>query len=901
LIALPATATAGHAQNPGRQGATRPAAPGAPPRLTIAASRITNGPPTIDGRLDEAVWQAAPIAADFVQQRPNPGAQATERTEARVLYDDDAVYIGMRMYTDDPASIATAIARRDYTGYTDWAQVMIDSHYDRRTAFRFGVNPSGVQKDALEYDDGRGEDVSWDAVWEAAAHTDSLGWTAELRIPLSQLRFTTHGRGATASDSSSAPGQRWGIDFIRDIARLNERDYWAPLPADGSRMVSVFGDLTGLAGLSAPRRLELLPYSLASVTNAPTIPNDPFFHQNDVNTKLGADLKYGITGDLTLTATVNPDFGQVEADPSVVNLTAFETFFPEKRPFFVEGSDLFEFDIGFPFNDPSFNFGNDQPFYSRRIGRAPQGGVPDSAVHVDSPEASTILGAVKLSGKTARGWTLGFMDALTRRERADYTGPAGQVLSTPIEPLTNYAVARVRKDFRQGESTLGGIATSADRSIDGSTLSFLPAHSYTAGLDGLHRFGSGNYQLTSSVLGSYVRGDPTAISLIQSAAGHYYQRPDASYLDFDPARTSLGGFAASAEVEKIAGGHWRWELAGHARSPGFSMNDMGFEQSTDWLLEGALLQYVDFEPSKHVRNWDLYTLHLAGWSFGGERRTTNLGVGGDITLLNNWGGYFNAVHQFSALSIDALRGGPALITPAYNALSFGINSDPRKPINVQLFGNVLYEDETARRTFYVEPDLSIRPSGRFEFTVGPYVEWNRNPWQYVAQLPALGDTRYLFARIDQTTAALTLRARYSLTPTLSFQFYGQPFISAGKYSEFKDVADPRAERFDDRFHTFTGSELSYDESAGAYGVDLDADGASDFGFGNPNFNVKQFRSTAVVRWEYRPGSTLFVVWSQGRSHFAPTGNFELGHDTRQLFDAPATNVLLVKLNYWLSL
>lgn len=898
LLAIAASSPAGGAQTPTtRTGTRQPSASGAS-RLTIAAARITGDAPTIDGRLDEAAWRSAPVAADFVQQRPSPGAPATERTEARVLYDGDAVYIGMWLYTDDPSGIATAIARRDYTGYSDWAQVMIDSHHDRRTAFRFAVNPSGVQKDALEYDDGHGEDVSWDAVWQAAAHTDSAGWTAEFRIPLSQLRFTTHSRGG---DGSALDSQTWGIDFLRDIARLSERDYWAPLPADGSRMVSVFGDLTGLSGLSAPRRLELLPYSLASVTNAPSIANDPFFHQNDLSTKLGADLKYGLTGDLTLTATVNPDFGQVEADPSVVNLTAFETFFPEKRPFFVEGSDLFEFDIGFPFNDISFNSGSDRPFYSRRIGRAPQGGVPDSAVYVDAPEASTILGAVKLSGKTARGWTLGFMDALTRKEQADYTGPAGQKLRSPIEPLTNYAVARVRKDFRQGESGLGGIITAADRSIDGSTLSFLPSHAYTAGLDGLHRFGSGNYQFTGSVLGSYVRGDRTAISLVQSSAGHYYQRPDASYLDFDPDRTSLAGFAASADVRKLAGGHWRWQLAGHARSPGFDMNDMGFEQSTDWLLEGALLQYVDFQPSRHVRNWDLYALQMSGWSFGGERRTTNFGGGGDITLLNNWGGYFNVVHQFSALSIDALRGGPALVTPAYDALSFGINSDPRKPVNVQLYGNVLYEGETSRRSFYVEPDLSVRPSGRFEFTVGPYVQWNRNPWQYVAQLPALGSTRYLFGRIDQTTAALTLRARYSLTPTLSFQLYGQPFISAGDYSEFREVADPRAEHFDDRFHTFTGSELAYDDSTAVYGVDFDADGTSDLRFRNPDFNVKQFRSTAVVRWEYRPGSTLFVVWSQGRSQYSPTGSFELGNDARQLFDAPATNVLLVKLNYWLSL
>jgi len=893
LVSIP---TAGSAQQATSRATVKVPATTTASRLTIAAQRIEGSPPSIDGRLDESVWQSAPVAADFVQQRPNPGAPATERTEARVLYDDDAIYIGMWLYTNDTSGIATAIARRDYTGFTDWAQVMIDSHHDRRTAFRFAVNPSGVQKDALEYDDGHGEDVSWDAVWHAAAHVDSAGWTAEFRIPLSQLRFTTH------SDSDAgARDQVWGIDFLRDIARLNERDYWAPLPADGSRMASVFGDLTGLSGLSAPRRLEILPYSLASVTNAPEDPDDPFFQQNDIGRKLGTDIKYGLTGDLTLTATVNPDFGQVEADPSVVNLTAFETFFPEKRPFFVEGSDLFEFDIGFPFSDRNVGFGNDQPFYSRRIGRAPQGGAPDSAVYTDSPEATTILGAVKLSGKTARGWTLGFMDALTRREMMDYTAPAGDRLRTAIEPLTNYGVARVRKDFRQGESGIGAIATATDRRIGDTGLNFLPSHAYTAGVDGLHRFGSGNYQLTGSVLGTYVRGDQDAIALVQSSAGHYYQRPDASYLDFDPSRKSLDGYAASAEVEKIGGGHWRWRVAGHARSPGFDMNDVGFEQSTDWLLEGTMLQYVDYQPGKHVRNWDFYATQLSGWSFGGERRTTSAGLGGDFTLLNNWGGYFNVVHEFSALSIDALRGGPALATPANDALGFGVFSDQRKPVNVQLYGNLLYEDGTSRRSFYVEPDLSVRPSGRFEFTVGPYIQWNRNPWQYIAQLPALGETRYLFGRIDQTTAALTLRARYSVTPTLSFQLYGSPFVSAGDYSEFREVAEPRAKHFDDRFHTFTGSELTHDESAGTYGVDLDSDGSVDLHFADPDFNVKQFRSTAVVRWEYRPGSALFVVWSQGRSQYSPTGNFDLGHDTRQLFQSPSTNVLLVKLNYWLSL
>ncbi|HEX5438904.1 MAG TPA: DUF5916 domain-containing protein [Gemmatimonadaceae bacterium] len=853
----------------------------------LRAVRVA-APPVIDGRLDEAAWATAPEATSFVQQRPDPGAAGTERTTARVLYDDHAIYVGMRMYTTDTATIASAVARRDYTGYSDWAQVMFDSHHDRRTAFRFAVNPAGVQKDALEYDDGQGEDVSWDGVWEAAAHIDSLGWTAEFRIPLSQLRFN-------ASDST----QVWGVDFIRDIARLNERDYWAPIPPDASKFVSAFGELVDLRDLRAPRRLEVLPYTLASVTNAPGVAGNPFLTQNDLGTKLGADIKYGLTGDLTLTGTANPDFGQVEADPSVVNLTAFETFFPEKRPFFIEGADLFQFNIGFPYS-LGFNFGNDQPFYSRRVGRAPEGSVPDSAAQSDVPEATTILGAAKLSGKTASGWSIGMLDAVTQRELARYTGPASERLDVPVEPLTNYTVARVRKDFREGQSAVGGIFTATDRRITSLALGNLPTFAYTAGLDARHRFGGGNYEASVSTLGTLVRGDAQAIAAIQTSPGHYYQRPDASYLTYDSTRTVLGGFATSAKLDKIGGGHWRWTVATHARSPGFDMNDLGFEQSTDWLLEGANLGYVDFEPSRHVLSWSVNLSELSGWSFGGERRATGGALNGSVNLVNNWGVSVNVGRSFSALSTDLLRGGPALRTPAMDFLDFSMNTDARKPVNVQLFGDVEGEPETGRHDGEISPILNVRPSGRWEFSLGPDLSWNVNPWQYVTQRPALGATQYLFGRIKQTTAALTLRARYSFTPTLSVQLYGEPFVSAGDYSAFKRVTNARAGSFDDRFHTFTPAELSYAGSTGNYQVDVNSDGTTDLTFGNPNFNIQQFRSTAVLRWEYRPGSTLFVVWQQGRSQFAPTGAFDLAHDARTLFRAPATNVLLIKLNYWLD-
>jgi hypothetical protein len=894
LISIAAGNAHGQCALPGT--ASGPRADGSARRV-IGAVRAS-APPELDGRLDDAVWQRAPVATGFVQQRPNPGAPATQRTEARVLYDDEAIYIAMRMEKTVPGPLAAAVARRDYTGFSDWAQIMIDSHHDRRTAFRFGVNPAGVQKDALEYDDGNGEDVSWDAVWQAATRIDSAGWTAEFRIPLSQLRFSGN---AGRADSAGTASQVWGIEFLRDVARLNERDYWAFIPPAGPGFVSCFGDLDGLRGLTPPRRLEMLPYTLASVTREPGTTANPFFERNDARASVGADFKYGLTSDLTLTGTVNPDFGQVEADPSVVNLSAFETFFPEKRPFFVEGSDLFQFDIGFPIGNRDFSFGNDQPFYTRRVGRAPQGGLPDSAVFADMPEAATILGAAKLSGKTAHGWSVGIMDALTQREMARYTGPGGARLDAPVEPLTNYTVARLKKDLRQGESAIGGIVTATHRNIGDDRLDFLTTDAYTAGLDGHHRFGGGNYQFTGSVLGTAVRGSSNAIALVQQSPGHYFQRPDASYLTYDPSRTSLSGAAASARLARIGGGHWRWTLAGHVRSPGFDMNDAGFEQSTDWIVQGALLQYLDFQPGRHVRDWNALVGEFSGWSFGGERRTTGAFLNAGLNLLNNWGAFLSVSQQFPALSIDALRGGPALRTPGRTSVSASIYSDARKPVSAELDGALGRESESGGRDASISTSVSVRPSGAMELSLGPSVSWNRNPWQYVTQRSALGTTHYVFGRIDQTTAALTLRARYSFTPNFSFQFYGEPFISAGAYEELKEVADPRAAHFADRFHTFTTSELSYDDGTRAYRIDLDGDDTPDLQLGNPDFNIKQFRSTAVMRWEYRPGSALFVVWSQGRSLFTPTGEFELGHDTRDLFGADATNILLVKLNFWLDM
>ncbi|MBI4541350.1 MAG: carbohydrate binding family 9 domain-containing protein [Gemmatimonadetes bacterium] len=863
--------------------ATRGPEPQASGPRVLEATRAAGARLTIDGRLDEALWAQAPVASDFIQIQPQAGSPATERTEVRVLYDDEALYVGARLYDSAPDSIVARLARRDDDVYSDWFHVGIDSYYDRRTAFVFGVNPRGARQDLILFNDSQ-DDLSWDAVWDAAAAIDSLGWTAELRIPLSQLRFS-HG-----SDEPRG-GRIWGINFKRDIARRGEESLWAPVFPNSPGLVSLFGDLRGLQGLTPPRRLEILPYSVASATRAPAADGDPFYKPTDLAGTLGADVKYGLGSSLTVTSTFNPDFGQVEADPSVVNLTAFETFFGERRPFFVEGSEIFRFSV-----EPGDQ--EELLFYSRRIGRSPQGELPDEAEHAEVPEASTILGAAKLSGKTANGWSIGALNALTAPEHARYVDQRGTEHRVQVEPLTNYAVARIMKDFRQGHSGLGAIVTVVHRDL-GEDLRSLRSAAYAGGIDVRHRFGGGNYELQGWLLGSHLRGNADAIERVQRAAGHYFQRPDADHLTFDPTRTSLSGYAANLMLSKMGGGHWRWAAGGLARSPGFEVNDLGFQQAADFGAQFAFVGYDEFRAGTLFRRWNVNLNQWNVWSFGGERVEGGGNVNGGFELVNFWGGYAGVGRQLEALSPWALRGGPAIVQPPRTQGWFGLYTDRRRPVSAELNGNVSFEDETGGGQLALRPELTLRPSTRAQLSVHPSVSWNRNPWQYVADREDGIQPRYVFGRLEQTTVSLTTRLNYTLTPNLSLQLYAQPFISAGDYTRFREIRNPRATRFADRFREYGAGELGYDPSGERYQVRR-PDGSTAFTFKDPDFNFKQFRSNLVLRWEYRPGSTLFVVWSQGRTAFDRDGSFDFDRDVDRLFGSASANVLLVKLNYWIG-
>ncbi len=845
----------------------------APPSLQ--AHRVAGSPPVIDGFLDEADWAAATVADGFIVFEPNEGEEPTQVTEARVLYGDEALFVGIRAFDTSPDSIVAQLARRDDRPHSDWVDVVIDSYHDRRTAFRFGVNPAGVKSDGYLYDDVN-EDDSWDAVWEVATSRDRGGWTAEFRIPYSQLRF------------DGAAHQIWGINFARFVARHLERSLWAPISRGDGALVSRFGDLEGLRDLSPPARVELVPYSLARLQASPGAAADPFYDPSDFSSTLGADVKYGITTDLTLDITINPDFGQVEADPAQVNLTAFETFFPEKRPFFMEGLNIFSF----RFMEGGGDMASEGLFYSRRIGRTPQGRV-SGAQYSSAPQRTRILGAAKLSGKTRSGWSLGFLHALTGNETARRVAATGPLDDQVVEPGAQYGMARATRDFRNGKSAVGVISTWTAR--DGAAAEALSLHSraYTFGADARHRFGDDRFVVSGYLLGSALQGSAAAIARTQRSPARYFQRPDAEHTRFDPALTSLNGWAGSATFAKISGGYWRFATGALARSPGFDSNDLGFMREADLAVPFVWVGYQHYQPSEHLQRWSLDANAWTPYSFGGEPYQKGVNVSGNATFNNFWSGYAGVLWETGGLGSAALRGGPMLRSdPAWSGW-FGISSDSRKTLQFRLGNNWAVTSETDSWRYGADASVLWRPSTQATVSAGPFLNRQSEATQWVGRFD-LASPAYLFGRIEQTTAGITVRGDWTFSPTLSLQVYAQPFVSAGRYGEFKRVDDPRADEYERRF-----LPVQVGDANGRVTADIDGDGAVE-SFHNPDFNFKQLRSNVVLRWEYTPGSTLFAVWSQGRNHFASDGTFSFGSDLGTLLDQQGDNVFMLKLSYWIG-
>jgi hypothetical protein len=861
---------------------------------TLSAAALT-GAMRLDGRLDEPAWATAGPVTDFTQSWPHPGEPATFRSEARVLLDGDALYVGIRMYDPHPDSIAAPLARRDASGiYSDWVHLTIDSRMDRRTAFRFTVNPRGVQKDVYHFDDGN-EDLAWDAVWQVATAIDSLGWTAEYRIPLSQLRFAA---GENASET-------WGIGIMRDVARHDERSTWTPWTRNSPGFVSSLGILTGIESVRSPRRLEVMPYVSSQLTRAPGETADPFYRPNATTAAVGADLKVGLPLGLTLSATVNPDFGQVEVDPAQVNLTAFETFFSEKRPFFTEGADVFSFGRTRSFN----SYGSQEYFYSRRVGRAPRrqlGG--DDVAYVDAPAQTTILGAAKVSGKTPGGWSLGVLNAVTARESARYTDAGGTRYTTPVEPLTNYAVGRVRRDLRGGQTVVGALATAAHRNLSDPVFApLLHERAYLAGVDFDHRWANRIWSLSGYLAASHVAGDALALAATQRSSGRYFQRPDAAYLEFDPARTSLQGHMGELALARSGADGWDFSLAYKESSPGFELNDAGYQGRTDFRAVTTLLGRPVNRPWGILRNHNIYAYTYHVWNFGGDHILDGYAASANGTFQNLW--YSEVRAQFRpGVSDDRLtRGGPLAAVPAQWLFNAYVRTDPRKVVSggIDLSST---DDRSGGTNRTLGLSLDLRPNSALRLRAGPTLARQHQTRQYVTAAAdetatATYGRRYIFADLDQTTFSIETRVDWTFTPRLSLQLFAQPYVSAGDYSGFKAFRTPGTYDFDVYGACSTGpmpggtSTLCREKND--YLADADGAGpAPAIGFGNPDFTFRSLRGNAVLRWEYRPGSALFFVWQQERSSQLEHGDFDFSRDYGALFREPGRNAFLIKATYW---
>ena len=802
-------------------------------------------PIVLDGDLSDPAWaQATPISS-FLQRDPLDGAPATLRTEARVVFDATAIYVGVRAFDPDPSRIIGFLTRRDGESSSDWVHVLIDSYHDRRTAYEFGVNPVGVKQDSYWFNDSS-QDDSWDAVWDVVSKRDGEGWCAEFRIPFSQLRFSGDRSG------------RLGFAVKRNVARLNETATWPLLSKNASGYVSSFGDLTGVSIGTSSKRLELVPYVVGEIGTTPTEIGNSLQNNPDHDVAVGVDLKYAVTPALNLTATVNPDFGQVEADPAVVNLSAFETFFSEKRPFFIEGSGTYQFECR-----------NCSLFYSRRIGRVPRGTVTltDGEYSVQ-PVQSTILGAAKLTGRV-RGFSIGVLGAVTDEEYAEIAFADGRGRQV-VEPGTLYSVSRVRREFSD-QSSLGFIFTTTNRSL-AESVSFLPESALTGGIDYDWRLGQ-RWGLKGYWAGSDVSGSTEAIEQLQRSTVHSYQRPDADHVELDPLADTLRGHSGMMSFGKIAGERTRMDVNVGYKSPGFDVNDLGFQARADEIPQNSWLQVRWQTPGKYTRNINLNFNQWSAFNFDGDR----LELGGNINahwdFQNFWETGFGVNVNARTFDDRLTRGGPGgYDEPGRSSWQY-LNSDNRRVVSFKW--NSAFGGGGGGRFFELQPAIMIRPISSFSTEVGFNYYNNIDDTQWVAEVLQPDRTHYVFGRLEQETHSLTLRVNYTMTPNLSLQLYGQPFVSSGDYVSYKELVDGRAERYEDRY-----ARYAYD--------------------GNADFNVLSFRTTNVLRWEYRPGSALFVVWQQGREGMGVPGRFALGRDYPDLFSIPSSNTLLVKFAYWMN-
>ncbi len=885
-------------------------------RTAVARAIRLEGSISIDGRLDDLAWQDAPIISSFIQGEPFEGAEPTEPTEVRVLFDDQAIYVGALMYETNPTVIRARLARRDERAPFDHFTLSLDPNRDGLTGYQFRVSAAGAEGDRYLFSDSE-EDENWDAIWDSAVQINDRGWTAEIRIPLSQIRY------------EAKPGeQTWGINFERRRIESNETDYFSLESRTVRGKVSQFGTIDGLHLTSATRRIEARPFFVSQYHTAQPEAGNPLFDGSELNPRGGVDLSVGIGSAFSLDATFSPDFGQVEVDPEVINLTAFETFFPEKRPFFVQDARIFDFAGG---RGGHGGRGGKALFFTRRIGREPSSFGPGAADFRDRPGQTSILGAAKFTGRTNGGLSVGALAAVTGSERGQAYYTEGDSIGTFVaEPQGEFAVVRLQQDFRDGGSKMGFIATGLKRELpeDGS-FDFLPSNAYSFGIDFEHQWGGArarDFRLWGFYSGSLVQGSNAALMRLQKNSNHYFQRPDAAYLSVDSTATSMFGSDWRLQLEK-QGQHWTWSTWLGQQSPGFEINDAGFITTGERLDIGASIGYRQIRPGKIFRNYNLnlYTYHnlrhsllddvtsSANWTRAYE--TGSIWLSTRFTFLNNWGMNVRGSYSPESQSDSETRGGPLMTDPDNWNVSLSFNTDRNDPLSIS--PTVSYRQGGLNSGHEVRTGMrfSFRPLSNWEIELGPNYSVTRDGAQYVTRSNALEYTptygsRYVFGDIKRRSLSMETRLNVAFTPDVSFQLYVQPLLSSGDYLKYRQLAASETFDFID-FEEGTPIELDGVVTGCANGqtctlddlryFDFNNDGTFDHTTSDRDFNVHSLRGNAVFRWEYRPGSQLFLVWQHNRRESLDVGNFDFGRDVNGLFSAPAENVFIVKFSQYIGL
>ena len=845
-----------------------------PKQPVYTTSRLVTAKPVIDGKLDDECWKKGTWAGDFHQWIPKEGAKPTYPTELNIQYDDKNLYVAIRAHDGEPDKILRMAGVRDEL-VGDMAGVNFDSYRDYRTGFEFTVTAWGQKVDLVLFNPANW-DFNWNPVWKVKTGLEDSAWVAEYEIPLSQLRY------------SRKDEQVWGMHVWRWISRLQEESDWEIQSKTGPGMLYNYGELRGIKGLKKSRRLEISPYTLGDLKTMQKNPENPFTDKGKIwGGNAGLDAKIGISSNFTVDLTVNPDFGQVESDPSVMNLTAFETFYEEKRPFFLEGLTIFD-----------YKFDNQSLFYSRRIGHAPSRPVsPNDNLFVNSPDKTSILSAIKLSGTTSNGFSVGLIQSVTANEFARLSDKDGNRSSVKVEPLTSYTVARIQKGYNAGNTVIGGMLTSTNRDIEDKNLETLSTNAYTGGLDLLTHWKDKEFYIDARLIGSFINGSSQSITALQESSARYYQRPGASYLKFDTTATTLSGYGGRFMIGKGSKGLWRYSTGATWLSPGLELNDLGYMTTADEINQDNVISYLINQPVSIFSTYNISLEQFNTWNFNGEFLGSGANLSFTSVFKNQWSFAANQIYHTKTLDTKILRGGYDMIMPYIITSSGSLNSDQAKKITGSLVYSYQYTGNNSAVSYQIEPGITYRPINNLKIGVTVNYLDNHDRLQYVTSTNYLSEKRYILSTIDQKTLGLTLRVDLNLTPEFSIQYYGSPFISRGKYSEFKRVTDPKAGSYNDRFSLLNNTQLI----GNTYGLDENNDMVADYNIDNPDFNFHQFRSNLVAKWEYRLGSFIYLVWSSERTGNTGSSGASIADSYKQLRSVFPNNIFLIKLNYWFSL